>query len=202
LSRRFHGKCAFCESRMRHVSNPHIEHYRPKAQKRFEHLMFAWENWLLSCGRCNEEKWADFPEHAGQPCLIDPTTEDPVEHLDFHEAQVIGISSRGQETIRLVGLDRYPLRNERGSWLVKVNALLLLASRGSDADIKQECREHLIWAMQADAPYSAMTKAYLALRSPKLANPARPHPRIEEADRLGRISELVQKYATDIEKLE
>jgi hypothetical protein len=176
LNRRFRGKCAFCESRMRHVSNPHIEHYRPKGQARFENLMFDWENWLLSCGRCNEEKWKDFPEIDGQPQLLDPVNGDPGEHVDFRGAEIIGLTVCGQETIHLIGLDRYPLRNERGQWLSQIDALLLLAVLATDSATKQEAREHLVWAMQIDAPYSAMTKAYLSIKCPKLARPAVPHP--------------------------
>ena len=51
LDTMFHGKCAYCESKIRHVSDPHIEHYRPK--RTFPRLTFAWDNLLLACGICN-----------------------------------------------------------------------------------------------------------------------------------------------------
>ena len=89
LRRRFHGKCAFCEAKMEHVANPHIEHYRPKNavwtvrnpgseredlvnvrgrtyNKDFESgywwLTYSWDNYLVSCPTCNQ-KWksAVFP---------------------------------------------------------------------------------------------------------------------------------------------
>lgn len=76
LAERFHYKCAYCESRPGHVSRPHIEHYRPKGIVRFERKMFDWDNWLSSCGICNEEKWKHFPEHEGNPLLLNPAEED------------------------------------------------------------------------------------------------------------------------------
>src|SRR5262245_28463174 len=50
----FHGKCAYCESKITHVDYGHIEHYRPKSGKNGRpDLTFAWTNLLLACGVCN-----------------------------------------------------------------------------------------------------------------------------------------------------
>lgn len=32
LVKMFHGKCAYCESQIRHIDYGHIEHYRPKSR--------------------------------------------------------------------------------------------------------------------------------------------------------------------------
>jgi uncharacterized protein (TIGR02646 family) len=192
----FHGKCAFCESRMRHVSAPHIEHYRPKSQ--FPALAFIWENWLLSCGRCNDSKWAHFPDCSGQPCLIDPVTEDPVEHIEFVDFIALAKTQRGAETIRLVGLNRSPLEDERSQWLVSVNALLLLCLV---PQFKTQARDLLIWSMQDDAPYAAMTRCYLAQKTPRLANPQQLHLRIELEDPIGRIQQLIEENTSILQDL-
>lgn len=202
LRQRFHGKCAFCEAKMEHVSNPHVEHYRPKARREFERLMFAWDNWLLSCGRCNQVKWAHFPMCGDEACLLNPTADDPRLHLDFQRAVILGSSERGLETIRLVGLHRAPLRSERASWLCRIDSLLLLAAHGHSIHVRTECRNLLIWAMQGDAPYSAMTMAYLCSVAPKLANPLVPHPHVAEADQTERIRELVEAHADEIAQIE
>ncbi len=204
LRRRFHGKCAFCEAKMEHLSNPHIEHYRPKSRREFEQFMFAWDNWLLSCGRCNQKKWAHFPMCGDKPCLLNPIADEPGLYLDFQRAMILNISEseRGQETIRLVGLARMPLRSERASWLCRIDSLLLLASSGHSAQVKTDSRSLLIWAMQVDAPYSAMTVAYLRSKAPKLANPAVPHPYIAEAEQVERIRELVEAHADEIRRIE
>lgn len=202
LRRRFHGKCAFCEAKMEHVANPHIEHYRLKSRREFERFMFAWDNWLLSCGRCNQSKWAHFPMAGDKPCLLNPAADDPRVHLDFHRAAILDLSPRGLDTIRLLGLARMPLKSERASWLCRIDSLLLLASSSQSAQVRTDSRSHLIWAMQDDAPYSAMTTAYLRTKAPKLANPSVPHPYIAEADRIERIRELIEVHADEIAQIE
>jgi uncharacterized protein (TIGR02646 family) len=194
----FEGKCAFCESTMRHVSSPQIEHYRPKSRKEFEDLAFVWENWLLSCGNCNGKKWAHFPICGTVPCLLDPTSDNPAVHIDFAGARPLALTERGHETIRLLGLDRAPLEDEREKWLTLIRALLLLAKPPSAC---REARELLIWSMQSDAPYSAMTRRYLHEQAPRLATPKVPHPRIEVTDAVQRICELVVRCCDELQAL-
>ena len=192
----FNGKCAFCESLMAHVSAPHIEHYRPKSQ--FPDLAFDWENWLLSCGRCNDSKWAHFPECDGEPCLINPTTEDPAEHVEFLDFIALARTQRGQETIKLVGLNRSPLEDERSRWLTYINVLLLLWVASESL---AEARELLIWSMQNDAPYAAMTRCYLREKAPRLAHPSPPHPHVDPKDPIGRMKRLMDEYASLLQNM-
>jgi len=192
----FHGKCAYCEAKMAHVSPPHVEHYRPKSK--FPDRMFDWQNWLLSCGRCNDRKWAHFPDCDGQPCLLDPTAEDPSMHLDFLRARVLGRTRRGEETIKLVGLDRSPLEDERAQWLMNIASLLLLCCV---PEASAEARELLIWAMQADAPYAAMTRCYLRQKTPRLADPKIPHAPVTLHDPQERIVDLVEQHADELWEL-
>jgi uncharacterized protein (TIGR02646 family) len=193
----FHGKCAFCEAKMAHVSSPHVEHYRPKS--RFPDQMLNWQNWLLSCGRCNDKKWTHFPDCDGQPCLLDPTAEDPSMHLDFRGTQVLAKTRRGEETVKLVGLDRSPLEDERALWLIKIDLLLLLLCCAPEASA--EARQLLIWAMQADAPYSAMTRCYLRQKTPRLASPETPHAPVALHDPQERISNLVEQFVDQLQGL-
>ncbi|MCK6517161.1 hypothetical protein L6R46_19120 [Myxococcota bacterium] len=59
-----------------------VEHYRPKA--RFPEVMFVWDNLLWSCPACGRKKGAQFPLAAdGAPLLLDPTRQDPWDHLVF-----------------------------------------------------------------------------------------------------------------------
>jgi len=43
------SKCAYCESKIKHIATPQIEHYRPSSK--WLHKTFAWENLLLACGK-------------------------------------------------------------------------------------------------------------------------------------------------------
>lgn len=197
LYQAFHGKCAFCESLMAHVSPPHIEHYRPK--QRFPELAFEWNNWLLSCGRCNDTKWTHFPDCEEQPCLIDPVNEDPSAHLEFSGYIPAPKTRRGAETIKMIGLDRSPLEEERSRWLWHINILLCLCTV---PEFHTEARALLIWAMQNDAPYAAMTRCYLREKAPRLANPAQPHPPIRPHDPIGRIQWLIDENISKLQSLE
>ena len=193
----FAGKCAFCESKMAHVSPAHIEHYRPKGDRRFVHLMFRWDNWLLSCHSCNSRKGDDFPDCSGEPCLIDPTQEpDPGAHLDFVGPHVTHRTVRGRETIKLVELDRSKLEDQRGLWLSCVDQLLLLLLI---PEAHSDARTFLIWAKQDDAPYTAMTLCYLCARFPAFAHTE--YPRVHLNEPIEGIRALVDQFQDRIADL-
>lgn len=110
-----HGKCCFCESKLKHPAHIEIgdvEHYRPKAgynqtprEKKpkkpgYYWLAYNWENLLLCCGPCNRQHKKNlFPlynpktrarhhrEDISQetPLLINPTQIDPEKHIGFRE---------------------------------------------------------------------------------------------------------------------
>jgi uncharacterized protein (TIGR02646 family) len=190
----FAGKCAYCEAHMQHVSNPHIEHYRPKSRQEFEALVFIWENWLISCGKCNQRKWAHFPMCGNEPCLLDPTGEDPDNHIFFNGAQVSHITERGRVTIDMLGLDRSPLEDQRETWLLFINSLILLLMNES---ARAEASELLIWSMQPDAPYSAMVKTYIKEHVPQLV-PLSAHVRVRSQGPRQKLREFVKSHAIDI----
>ena len=120
-------------------------------------------------------------------------------HLDFLRARVLGRTRRGEETIKLVGLARSPLEDERALWLMKIDLLLLLLCCALEASA--EARELLIWAMQADAPYAAMTRCYLRQKTPRLADPETPHAPVTPHDPQERIVGLVEQYTDQLQEL-
>lgn len=197
LHQAFQHKCAFCESKPASTSALQVEHYRPKGNKQFEMLMFDWENWLSSCGCCNSNKWKHFPDCNGQACLINPCNENPKKHIEFLGENALSKTQRGKKTIKLIGLERSPLKEERAKWLLQINSLLLLCLTPA----RSTARQLLIWAMQPDAPYSAMTYCYLSEKTPKLANPKVPHSIMNFDDPFKRIAQLIEnnkKYLIDL----
>ncbi len=159
LVRVFHGKCAYCESKITHVDYGHIEHYRPKS--RFPDLTFEWDNLLLACGICNgaEHKGDCFPEAADNGPLLNPCDDDPVAHLRFHFdprtglASVYGRTPRGRTTEQLLGLNRPDLRAFRSQDVKRLAALARFARTDPDA------ARLLAEARQDDAPYTAFARA-------------------------------------------
>lgn len=165
LARLFHDKCAFCESFVRHVAAPQVEHYRPKTT--FPALTFSWENWLLSCPACNGRKWAHFPIGPdGKPSLLDPTVDEPDEHLSFTNEHVRGRTDRGRATIDLLDLDRAPLAEQRAWWLSFIHAVAAIVAK--DLSVWAEAKPLLLWAASPEGQYSAMVRAELTLTFPRL----------------------------------
>jgi uncharacterized protein (TIGR02646 family) len=151
----FHGKCAYCESFIRHVDYGHIEHYRPKAK--YPKQAFTWSNLVLACGVCNgsEHKGDRFPLKAEGGLLINPCTEDPARHLSFEYdpvaklASVRGKTTRGDTTEKCLGLNRQDLRTHRSS---RIKQLWFIAQR---ARSDPEARQLLDDAAASSQEYSA-----------------------------------------------
>lgn len=117
-----HGKCCFCESKLKHpahIETGDVEHYRPKAgynqttrEKKLKKpgyywLVYDWDNLLLCCGPCNRQyKKNLFPlldpqkrarHHRDNiseeiPLLINPTLIDPEQHIGFREEMPYAIA--------------------------------------------------------------------------------------------------------------
>lgn len=91
-----------------------IEHFRPKAG--FPEHAFRWSNMLLSCTQCGRFKGHQFPMLNGRALLIDPSVEDPWQHLDFipgtggltarFDLRANDYSPRGVKTVEVLQLDR------------------------------------------------------------------------------------------------
>jgi 5-methylcytosine-specific restriction endonuclease McrA len=72
------ARCMFCED----SRGTDIEHFWPRAVHRKR--AFRWANFLLACSGCNALKGARFPRDLnGRPLLINPTIENPWDHLHF-----------------------------------------------------------------------------------------------------------------------
>lgn len=91
-----------------------IEHFWPKQP--YPGKMYRWPNMLLCCTECGRFKGSQFPLDGGQPLLIDPTTDNPWDHVDFNPDTLgfvprfdlaIGLpSSKGVKTVEVLQLDR------------------------------------------------------------------------------------------------
>jgi uncharacterized protein (TIGR02646 family) len=169
------GRCMYCEDSRAHD----IEHVRPKAL--YPGLVFAWANFLYACASCNGQKGARFevvlpdgrvvavgrrrgaaipaqlaaddPLLVGEPLLIDPRCEDP---LDFLRLDL--------ETGWLDERDQNGIRHKRAAYTLSV--------------LELNEREYLVSARQA-AYHAAesLLRDYARLRregaGPELTEPKR-----------------------------
>ncbi len=139
----FHGKCAYCESRISHVGSTEIAHFRPKGgvtespgHPGYWWLAAAWENLHLGCADCNRPRWIEgtkggrgqrFPlfdeserafsagqESRERPLLLDPCADQPGQHLVFDDDGLVASETeRGQTTILVLNLNRPGLVDAR-----------------------------------------------------------------------------------------
>jgi uncharacterized protein (TIGR02646 family) len=103
-------RCMYCED----SHGADIDHFWPKSA--YPERMYSWDNLLLNCTECGRFKGERFPARNGVPLMINPTEENPWEHLDFHPAtgnlnakylkSHDAFSVRGETTVEILQLDR------------------------------------------------------------------------------------------------
>jgi uncharacterized protein (TIGR02646 family) len=151
-----HGKCVYCESRMLHVTFGDVEHYKPKS--RFPEDVLRWENLGLSCSKCNNEKLAQWSDHAP---IVWPYQDDPNEHFSFLGTFLQAKTPRGRNTLKHVRLnDRVELIEERDGLLRRLERDLemLARTRPGHTEITQRAIRESYTARQE---YFAFANAYL-----------------------------------------
>ncbi|MFD9193603.1 HNH endonuclease [Streptomyces phaeochromogenes] len=104
-----HGavRCMYCDD----SRGTDIDHFQPLAVAPLR--TFVWDNHLLACSFCNSNVKRDaYPVDTDGVCLlVDPTVEDPAEHLFLMlRSGVYGHrTAKGEHTIRVFGLNRADL---------------------------------------------------------------------------------------------
>jgi hypothetical protein len=92
-----------------------IDHFEPIRE--FPAGTFVWPNHLLACSYCNSNAKRDlFPrDELGSSLLIDPTRDDPAEHLRLilRTGVYRPLTPKGTESIRVFGLNRADLTRGR-----------------------------------------------------------------------------------------
>jgi uncharacterized protein (TIGR02646 family) len=151
------AKCAYCEQ----VAAKDIEHFHPKASH--PDRMFQWTNFLRGCKNCNNAKRDRFPLRDGQPLLIDPCSEEP---LDFflwdHASGRMALCpdephhARAAATRNLFDLDQEPLREERRQKLHDV--LYLLAQAVEEEPLSEKTCERLQAHLQPYRPWLGIVR--------------------------------------------
>ncbi|MFD1364783.1 HNH endonuclease family protein [Actinoplanes sichuanensis] len=97
-------RCMYCGDNQ----GTDIDHHEPMARDPLR--TFDWLNHLLACSHCNSHHKRDrFPvdEH-GRPLLIDPSVEDPFDHLllSLSVGEYRALTEKGVQSIEVFGLNR------------------------------------------------------------------------------------------------
>jgi len=158
-----HGKCAYCESKIRHIASGDIEHIVPKS--RVPDKAFEWENLTLACDVCNGNKGDSFNADANAPenDLIDPYVDDPIEHFAFFREVIVPRtdSQRAYVTNSILKLSRGELVERRRERMEFIDGLLRNYAN-SDPKYKSMLLDDLMINHLKDSDeYSASCNAYI-----------------------------------------
>ena len=188
-----HSKCCYCEAKIGATSYRNVEHYRPKGAVKqsvtsnnkypgYYWLAYDWDNLLMSCTVCNNNKSTLFPledegtrarsHHdnieAETALFINPAIDDPQEHIYFHREEPIPISEMGRKTIECLELRRPDLQESRRTCLESLEVLrsLIVAGENFDNPNMQEqikkAKDHLETAVSPESQFSSMAQVFLA----------------------------------------
>ncbi len=95
------NKCCYCECHIDEESKYlEVEHFQHK--NKYKDLVLLWSNLLPSCKRCNTTKGSH--DVLAEP-IINPTLDNPKEHLYFRAYRIRPKSPLGDKTIEVINLN-------------------------------------------------------------------------------------------------
>ena len=118
-----HAKCCYSECRLDEKSNyMEVEHFHAKSL--YPDRVVEWENLFPSSKKCNTTKGnldvVSIP-------IIHPILDDPKEHIYLKDFRFYGITSKGENTIKYIGL------NDRKHWVTpRAKLAFVIQERLSD----------------------------------------------------------------------
>ena len=187
-----HKKCCYCEGNPLAHGHMEVEHFRPKAEVKdgattlkpgYYWLVCDWDNLYWSCKKCNgaPNKGTQFPLRSNSPArarkhgdsiddelpvLVDPYKDNPSDFFEWREEAVRGCDreARGNESIRIYGLARSDLVEQRKNTLEQFKSFIKLYRSAVRDDDTDEMEENLTALKRMVSPaglFSAMCRAYL-----------------------------------------
>lgn len=158
-----HGKCCYCECELGKESNyMEVEHFHHKGK--YKNEVVAWDNLLPACRACNGNKGTH--DTITNP-IVNPTIDNPKDHLGFYAFRYKWKTNIGKETIDLLDLNdtekrckpRFTICNELISkvedFLDAVRNVTPTSRSQEKNRMKNKVRE-LLEACQNDREYTAM----------------------------------------------
>lgn len=156
-------RCMYCED----SAGTDIDHFRPKSD--YPERSFTWTNYLLACSYCNSNaKRNEFPlAPDGSPLLVDPSVEEPSNHLvlSLASGKYIALDDKGRETIRVFRLSRGLLETGRLNRWRRLRSLLVEYDRLVTAG-EESAADELGGAIRDESFAAVLTAAIRAADSP------------------------------------
>ena len=162
LEKEIHGKCAYCESKIKHISYGDIEHILPKNKDARPDLYVEWSNLTLSCEQCNRSgKRTYFDEKLP---LINPYTDVPSQHLQDIGPLIMSIpgDDRAFVTKNVLKLNRAALVERRTERIMAVDALLQSWAKEKNLTLKSVLASQLHDEYSEDKEFSSTVRSFLS----------------------------------------
>ena len=156
------SKCMYCESKVEHISDLHIEHIKPKAKNKFPDLTYEYTNLGLACPVCNRNKSDTY-----DPILpfINPYVDNPSNH--FYPCGSFVFAKPNDKRARLteieVDLNRAGLVETRNERIKTIRELLDSYSSEQNQTLKTALKKQLLIEVGEDKIYSFCCKALVDL---------------------------------------
>lgn len=151
-------KCAYCESKIRHIYPGDVEHIKPKSE--FEDNIFEWFNLTLSCGECNRRKLANYDEDIG---VINPYLDEPDDHLSAHGATIFPRpgDDKGKLCCYLFELNRIDLVERRKEQLEKIQLKLDEFVKAENPLLRKLIERQIENLKSPSNEYAMITRAFI-----------------------------------------
>ncbi len=150
------GKCAYCESYLRHIAYGDVEHIFPKNLD--IDLSFVWSNLTLACDVCNTGK----AKHLN---IVDPYVDEPSSHFKFKGPMIVPSlhSDRATTTKIRLKLNRTELLERRTERLAIIADRLLMIYQARDVDLKSALFDDLVDNELSDrSEYCAFARSFIS----------------------------------------
>lgn len=156
-----YGKCAYCESKIKHIEFGDIEHILPKKKNARPDLYVEWNNLTLSCEVCNRTNKKDY--YDPQMPLVNPYIDEPDDFFIFLGTLISPRNNnpRGFVTESTLDLNRSDLVIRRNERLQSINKLLFSWEQASDIMIKNVLANEIKKECAPDKEYSAFVRHFL-----------------------------------------
>lgn len=153
------GKCAYCESKLQHISFGDIEHILPKKQGARPELYVVWSNLTIACEQCNRTGKHDYYDPTNP--LVNPYIDDPNDHMMDIDSLILPNDSKGRITIEILDLNRLALVEKRDERLKSIARLYRLWEKEADAVQKEALASELKRECTADKEYASTIRSFL-----------------------------------------
>lgn len=161
LEEETHGKCAYCESKIKHVSYGDIEHILPKNKNARPELYVEWDNLTLACEQCNRAGKGTYYD-PNLP-LINPYVDTPDDYLKDFGPLIMPRpgSDRGIVTEKILKLNRGALIEQRTDKINSIETLLQIWAKETNPTLKKLFEEELHNEYSSKKEFSSTVKNFL-----------------------------------------